>query len=100
MFVLGVEYCFLWVYNVMLQLFEGMYMNTVVIFTCFVASVMPSLLINVFIYTRIAIVKRTVLIFVNLLNKSPSLLLLLCIPGCATNMMSDLKLQPLPETRK
>ena len=82
-----------------------MYMNIVVIVTCFVASVMPSLLvlINVFIYTRIAIVKRTVLIFVNLLNKSPSLLLLLlCIPGCATNMMSDLKvkLQPLPETRK
>ena len=78
-----------------------MYINIVVIVTCFVASVMPSLLINVFIYTRIAIVKRTVLIFVNLLNKSPSLLLLLlCIPGCATNMMSDLKLQPLPETRK
>ena len=48
-FVPGVEYSFLCVYNVMWGLFEGMYLNIVVIVTCFVASNMLSLLINVFI---------------------------------------------------
>ena len=40
---------------------EGMYLNIVVIVTCFVASVMQSLLMNVFLYT--AVLKRVVLIF-------------------------------------
>ena len=43
-----------------------------VIVTCFVASVMLSLLINVYLY--IAIIKRVVLIFVNALYKTPLLL--------------------------
>ena len=38
-----------------------MYLNIVVIVTCFVASVMQSLLMNVFLYT--AVLKRVVLIF-------------------------------------
>ena len=50
-FVHGAEYGFLCVYNVMGELFEGMYLKIVVIITCFVASVMLSLLINVFVCT-------------------------------------------------
>ena len=50
-----------------------MYLNIVVIVTCFVASVILSLLIDVF-YLYIVIVKRVVLIFVNALYKSPLLL--------------------------
>ena len=45
----GVEYGFLCVYNVMWELFEGIYLNIVVIVMYFVASVMLSLLINDFI---------------------------------------------------
>ena len=52
---------------------EGMYLNIVVTVVCFAASVMLSLLINVFMY--IATVKRVVLIFVNALYKFPLLLL-------------------------
>ena len=51
----------------------GMYMNIGVVVVYFVARVMLSLLINVFMY--IATVKRVVLIFVNALYKSPLLLL-------------------------
>ena len=36
--------------NVMLALYEGIYLNIVIV-TCFVASVMLSLLLNVFICT-------------------------------------------------
>ena len=39
-FVPGVDYGLLCVYNVMSELFEGMYLNIVVIVMCFVASVM------------------------------------------------------------
>ena len=35
-FVPGVEYGFLCVYNMMSELFEGMYFNIVVIVTCFI----------------------------------------------------------------
>ena len=45
-----------------------MYLNIVIV-TCFVASVMLSLLINVFISSTI--VKHVVLIFVDALYKSP-----------------------------
>ena len=38
-FVPGVEYGFLCVYNVIWELFEGTHLNIVVIITCFVASV-------------------------------------------------------------
>ena len=48
---------------------EGMYVNIVVVFTCFVAGVMLSLLITVNLY--IAIVKHVVLIFVNAPYNSP-----------------------------
>ena len=48
-FVPGVEYGFLCVYNVMCELFECKYLNIVLIVACFVASGMLSLLINVFI---------------------------------------------------
>ena len=68
MFVAGVEYGFLCVHNVMLELFEGVYFNIVVI----VASVMLSLLIHFCFVLYIAIVKRVVLSFVNL-YKSPLL---------------------------
>ena len=50
-FVPGVEYRFLCVYNVMSELSKGMCLNIVVIISCFVASVKLSLLINVFICT-------------------------------------------------
>ena len=42
-FVPGVRYGFLCVYNVVWELSKGMYLNIVVIITCFVASVMLSL---------------------------------------------------------
>ena len=48
-FVPGVEYRFLCVYSVVWELFEGMYLNIVVISTYFVTSVILSLLINDFI---------------------------------------------------
>ena len=48
-FVSGVEYGFLCVYNVMGELFEGMYLKIAVIVKFFVASL--SLLINTFICT-------------------------------------------------
>ena len=51
MFVPDVEFGFLCVYNIMRELFEGMYLNMVAIITCFVASVMLTLLINVLICT-------------------------------------------------
>ena len=51
-FVLGVEYGFLCVYNVMWELFEGMYYDIVIV-TCFVASFMLSHLINVFICAKL-----------------------------------------------
>ena len=52
MFVPGVEYGFLCVYNQCdVRVVGGMYMNIVVTVVCFVASVMLSLLINVFICT-------------------------------------------------
>ena len=51
----------------------GMYLNIVVIVVCFIATVMLSLLINVF-YLYKVIVKHVVLIFVNALYKSPLLL--------------------------
>ena len=51
----------------------GMYLNIVVIVVCFIATVMLSLLINVF-YLYKAIVNRVVLIFVKALYKSPLLL--------------------------
>ena len=64
-----------------MRVVEGVYLNIVVILTCFVASVMLSLLINVFkiyIYLYVAIiVKCVVLIFMNVLYKIPLLLLLL-----------------------
>ena len=41
-FVPGVEYGFLRVCNVTRELFEGIYLNIVVIVTCFVASVLLS----------------------------------------------------------
>ena len=50
-FVPDVEFGFLCVYNIMRELFEGMYLNMVAIITCFVASVMLTLLINVLICT-------------------------------------------------
>ena len=56
-----------------------MYLNIVVIVVCFVASVMLSLSINVFVCT-IAMVKHDVLIFVNALYKSPLLLVLMTPP--------------------
>ena len=46
-FVPGVEYGFLRVYNVTWEFFEGMYLNIVVIIMGFVASVTLSFLINV-----------------------------------------------------
>ena len=46
-FVPGVEYGFLRVYNVTWEFFEGMYLNIVVIVMSFVANVTLSLLINV-----------------------------------------------------
>ena len=48
----------------------GMYLDIVVIVVCFVASVLLSVLINVF------IIKRVLLVFVNALYKSPLSLLL------------------------
>ena len=50
-FIPGIEYGFLCVYNWMCELSEGMYLNIVVIVTYFVASVMLSLLINDFMFT-------------------------------------------------
>ena len=50
-FLPGVEYGFLCVYNVMSDLFEGTYSNIFVIVTCFVVSVILSLLMNTFICT-------------------------------------------------
>ena len=74
-FVHGVGYGFLSVYNVMRELFESTCLNIVIIVTCFVASVMLSFLINDFIILYIAIVKRVVPVVVNALYKSPLLLL-------------------------
>ena len=57
-----------------------MHLNIVVIFMYFVARVMLSLLLMIFIM-YVAIVKRVVPIAVNALNKSPLLLLLLNPPS-------------------
>ena len=56
-------------------MFEGVYLNIVVIVTYFAASVMLSLLITDFCFFSVAIVKRVVLIVVNALYKSLLLLL-------------------------
>ena len=52
-FVRGVEYGYLCVYNVMRESHEGMYLNIVLIVTCFIASVTLSLLMNEFICTSL-----------------------------------------------
>ena len=87
-FVPGVEYGFLCVYNVMWGLFEGICLNIVVIVTCFVASVMLYLLLHVFIL-YIAIAKGIVLIFVKALYKSPLLLSLSLYSTCITIAQTD-----------
>ena len=77
-FVPGVEYGFLYVYNIMWELFKGMYLNIVVIVTCFVASFSMSLLINVYLLILyIATVKGVVLIIVNAPYKCPSLFIII-----------------------
>ena len=75
-FVPGVEYGFLCVYNVMREFFEGMCLNIVVFITCFVASVMVYLLMFLFVHSYCKACCS--LFFFNVLYKSPLLLLLLC----------------------
>ena len=68
-----------------------MYLNIVVIVTSFVASVMLSLLINVF-YLYTAIVKYVVLISASTLYKSP-LLLSLKSTDCTINHVYHISLK-------